>query len=150
MGQNLCPLYREYPLYGVSVLERFHCIYIYIPGVPKKMTRLYNVISTKILNLRSSNFLQWFSMGWNSVLKNLMWLPHTIEILLIFENQLILSPVIIPKITGKIVLHIREFKRICWQDVMVFMQKLVSTRREKEHQLHDRFINLINLFNIVT
>ena len=121
-----------------------------IPGVPQKMHRLYNVISSKILNLVSSNFLQWFSMGWNSVLKNLMWLPHTIEILLIFENQLILSPVIIPKITGKIVLHIRECKRIFWQDVMVFMQKLVSTRREKEHQLHDRFINSINLFNIVT
>ena len=25
LGQNLCPLYRECPLYGVSVLERFHC-----------------------------------------------------------------------------------------------------------------------------
>ena len=29
-----------------------------ILGVPQKMTRLYNVISTKILNLTSSNFLQ--------------------------------------------------------------------------------------------
>ena len=27
-GQNLCPLYRECPRYGVSVLERFHCISI--------------------------------------------------------------------------------------------------------------------------
>ena len=26
LGQNLCPLYRECPLYGVSILERFHCI----------------------------------------------------------------------------------------------------------------------------
>ena len=26
LGQNLCPVYRESPLYGVSVLERFHCI----------------------------------------------------------------------------------------------------------------------------
>ena len=26
LGRNLCPLYRECPLYGVSVLERFHCI----------------------------------------------------------------------------------------------------------------------------
>ena len=26
LGQNLCPLYRECPLYGVSVSERFHCI----------------------------------------------------------------------------------------------------------------------------
>ena len=24
-GQNLCSFYEEYPLYGVSVLERFHC-----------------------------------------------------------------------------------------------------------------------------
>ena len=29
-----------------------------IPSVPKKMTRLYNVISSKILNLTFSNFLQ--------------------------------------------------------------------------------------------
>ena len=28
MGQNLCPLYKECPLYGVSVLDRFHCIKI--------------------------------------------------------------------------------------------------------------------------
>ena len=76
-----------------------------IPGVPQKMTQLYNVISTKILNLRSSNFLQWFR--WNSVLKNLMWLPHAIEILLIFENQQNLSPVTISKITGKVLLDIR-------------------------------------------
>ena len=25
LGRNLCPLYRECPLYGVSVLERFLC-----------------------------------------------------------------------------------------------------------------------------
>ena len=31
---------------------------VHIPGVPKKMTRLYNVISSKILNMTSSNFLQ--------------------------------------------------------------------------------------------
>ena len=30
----------------------------HIPGVPKKITRLYNVISSRILNLTSSNFLQ--------------------------------------------------------------------------------------------
>ena len=89
-------------------------------------------------------------MGLNSVLKDLMWLPHAIEIQLIFENQQILSPVIIPKITGKIVLGIKEYKRIFWQDFIVLMQKLVSTRREKECQLHDRFINSINFFNIVT
>ena len=27
--QNLCPLYRECPLYGVSVVERFHCIKLF-------------------------------------------------------------------------------------------------------------------------
>ena len=32
--------------------------FVYIPGVPKKMHRLYNVISPKTLNLTSSNFLQ--------------------------------------------------------------------------------------------
>ena len=26
LGQDLSPLYRECPLYGVPVLERFHCI----------------------------------------------------------------------------------------------------------------------------
>jgi len=71
-------------------------------------------------------------MGWNSVLKDLMGLPHSIEILLMFENQQILSPVIIPKITSKIVLDIRECKRIFWEEFIVFMQKLVSTSREKE------------------
>ena len=45
------------------------------------------------------------SMGWNSILKNLMWLTHSIKILLIFENQQI---IIIPKITSKIVLDISE------------------------------------------
>ena len=87
-----------------------------IPGVPKRMTRLYNVISSKTLNLTSSNFLHLFSMGWNSVLKDLMGLPPSIEILLMFENQQILSPVIIPKITSKIVLNITTCKRIFWKD----------------------------------
>ena len=75
-------------------------------------------------------------MGWNSVLKDLMGLPHSIEILLMFENQQILSPVIIPKITSKRVLDIRECKRIFWEEFFilykVFMHKLVSKRREKE------------------
>ena len=86
-----------------------------IPGVPKKMTQLYNVISSKMLNLTSSNFLQWFSMSWNSVLKDLMGLTHSIEILLMFENQQILSPVIMTKITSKWVLDIRECKSIFWE-----------------------------------
>ena len=76
--------------------------------------------------------------------------PHSIKILLMFENQQILSPVIIPKITSKIALDISECKRIFLEDFIVFMQRLVSTRREKERQLHYRFINSINLFNIVT
>ena len=71
-------------------------------------------------------------MGWNSVLKDLMGLPYSIEILLMFENQQILRPVIIPKITSKIVLDIRECKRISWEEFIVFMQKLASTRREKD------------------
>ena len=71
-------------------------------------------------------------MGWNSVLKDLMGLPHSIDILLMFENQQILSPVIIPKITSKIVLDIRECEKIFWKEFTVFMQKLVSKRREKE------------------
>ena len=71
-------------------------------------------------------------MGWNSVLKGLMGLPHSIEILLMFENQQIMSTVIIPKITSKIVLDIRECKRIFWEEFIVFKQKLVSTSREKE------------------
>ena len=71
-------------------------------------------------------------MGWNSVLKDIMGLPHSIEILLMFENQQIVSPVIIPKITSKIVLDIRESKRTFWEEFIVFMQKLVSMRREKE------------------
>ena len=70
-------------------------------------------------------------MGWNGVLKDLMGLPHSIEILLMFENQQILSPVIIPKITRKIVLDIRECKRIFWEDCIVFMQKLVSRGKKK-------------------
>ena len=70
-------------------------------------------------------------MGWNSVLKDLMGLPHSIEILLMFENQQILSPVIMPKITSKWVLD-RECKSIFWEELIVFMQKLVSKRREKE------------------
>ena len=71
-------------------------------------------------------------MGWNSVLKDLMGSPHWIEILLMFENKQILSPVIIPKITIKVVLDISERKKIFWEEFIVFMQKLVSTRREKE------------------
>ena len=70
-------------------------------------------------------------MGWNSVLKDLMGLPHSIEILMMFENQQILSPVIIPKITSKIVLDIKECKRILWEEFIIFMQNVVSTRREK-------------------
>ena len=27
LGQNLCPLYRDCLLYGVSFFERFHCSY---------------------------------------------------------------------------------------------------------------------------
>ena len=61
-----------------------------------------------------------------------MWLRHSIEILLIFEYQQILSPVIIPKITSKIVLDIRECKKIFREDFIVFMQKLVSIKRETE------------------
>ena len=71
-------------------------------------------------------------MGWNSVLKDLMGLTHSIEILLMFENQQILSPVIMPQITSKLVLDIRECKSIFWEELIVFMQKLVSKRREKE------------------
>ena len=71
-------------------------------------------------------------MGWNSGLEDLMWLPHSIEIPLIFENHQILSPVIIPKITSKIALDIKEYKSIFWEEFIVFMQKLVPARREKD------------------
>ena len=50
LGPLLFNIYLNYLLYAVENTE--------IPGVPKKMTRLYNVISSKILNLTSSNFLQ--------------------------------------------------------------------------------------------
>ena len=79
-----------------------------------------------------------------------MGLPHSIEILLMFENQQILSPVMIPKITRQRVLGIGECKRILLEDHIVFMQKIVSTRREKERQLYYRFINSIDLFDTVT
>ena len=62
----------------------------------------------------------------------------------------IFSPVIILKITSKIVLDIRECKAILWEDFIGLHAKLVSMRREKERQLHYRFINSINLFNTVT
>ena len=88
-------------------------------------------------------------MGWNSVLKDLMLLSYYIEIFLIFENQQLLSHVIILKITSEIVLDIRECERILWENFIVSMQKLVSTKREKEYQLHYRFINSINIFYIV-
>ena len=88
-------------------------------------------------------------MGWNSVLKDLMGLPHSTEILPMFENQQILCPVIIPKITSNIVFYIRECKRIFWEDFIVFMQNLVSKRREKERQLYHRFINSIDLTKFV-
>ena len=35
MGQNICTLYREYLLYGVSVLERFHCICLLVTCASK-------------------------------------------------------------------------------------------------------------------
>ena len=46
-------------------------------------------------------------------------------------NQQTFSPVMILKITSKIVLDIRECKRIFSENFILFMQKIVSTRREK-------------------
>ena len=100
-------------------------------GVQKNATALKCHIF-KNIKFDVFKFLQLFSMGWNIVLRDLMWLPHSIEILLIFQYQQILSPVIILKITNKIVLDIRECKTIFWEDIIVFMKKLVSMRREKE------------------
>ena len=126
-------LQKVYVVQSLNYLQRkLRSNIILRTGCPKKMTRLYNVLSSKILNLTSSHFLQYFSLGWNGVLKDLMGLPLSIEILPMFENQRILSPVMIPKITSKIVLDIRECKKIFWEEFTVFMQKLVPKRREKE------------------
>ena len=75
---------------------------IHKTGCPKKMHWLYNVISSKILNLTSLEFLQ----GWNSVLKDFMWSPQSIQTMQSFENHQIFSPAMIPKITKIIVLNI--------------------------------------------
>ena len=71
-------------------------------------------------------------MGRNNVMQDLMLSSHSIEILLINEDQKIFSLVMIPKITSKLVLDITECKKIFWEDFIVYMQKLVSTRKEKE------------------
>ena len=92
----------------------------------KKWNQLYNVISSKVLNLTSSIFLQWFSMSWNCVLTDLMGLPQHTQIMQVFENW----PVIIPKFTSKMVLSITSCKRIFWKDLSnIWTQKIVSTRR---------------------
>ena len=55
--------YKKYTIYSrpraldKSIFSKINKV-LNIPGVPKKMTQLYNVISSKISNLTSSNFLQ--------------------------------------------------------------------------------------------
>ena len=56
-----------------------------------------------------------------------------------------MSLVIITKIKSKIILGNKGCKRIFWEDFIIFMQKVVSTRREKEHQLHYEFTNIFTL-----
>ena len=102
-----------------------------ILGVPKKCNDFTMSYLHKILNLTFWNFLQWFSMGSNSVLKDFMWSTQTIQTIQVFENLKIFGPVIIPKIMKIIVLIIKKCKRIFWKDSSnLWTQKLVATRRE--------------------
>ena len=70
---------------------------------PRKCTDFTISYLQKYCTWRLQIFYINLSWAENSILKNLMWLTHSIEILVIFENQQILSFVIISKITSKMI-----------------------------------------------
>ena len=86
--QNRSFLASKVDIQTPQTLKWFQLIFHFhvYSGCPEKMHRLYNVISSSISNSTSLNFLQWFTMGWNSVLKDFMWSPQHIQTMQVFEN----------------------------------------------------------------